>query len=183
MADELMTAPEVAKYLKVELRTVYRYLRDAQLPAIRMGGRWRFRRDDINGWLQKYAPLQADKGQQPRILVVDDDATFREMVSEFLQTRGYAVRGIGDGEAALALLREMAFDLLLVDLRMPRMDGIELIRRVKRLYPDVRFMVLTAHSGKESAIEALRLGVTDYLEKPFRSLQALASAVELALKP
>ncbi len=183
MNDELMTAPEVAKYLKVELRTIYRYLREAQLPAIRMGGRWRFRREDIDGWLQKHAPLQADRRAQPRILVVDDDATFREMVNDFLETRGYAVRGVGDGEAALALLREMAFDLLLVDLRMPRMGGIELIRRVKRLYPDVRIMVLTAHSGKESAIEALRLGVTDYLEKPLQDLQALASAVELAFKP
>jgi len=183
MNDELMTAPEVAKYLKVELRTVYRYLREAQLPAIRMAGRWRFRREDVDGWLQNHAPLKGERRQQPHILVVDDDAMFREMVNDFLETRGYAIRGAGDGEAALALLTEMTFDLLLVDLRLPRMGGIELIRRVKRLYPEVRIMVLTAHSGKESAIEALRLGVTDYLEKPFRDLQAFASAVELALRP
>ncbi|MCI0417630.1 MAG: helix-turn-helix domain-containing protein, partial [Acidobacteria bacterium] len=79
MADELMTAPELAKYLKVELRTVYRYLKDAQLPAIRMGGRWRFRKDDVDRWLFQRAPWRAHRQQQPRILIVDDDEMVREM--------------------------------------------------------------------------------------------------------
>jgi len=183
MADDLMTAPELAKYLKVELRTVYRYLKDADLPAIRMGGRWRFRKEDIDRWLLEHAPSQAIRRQQPRILVVDDDETFRELLSDFFQTRGYTFQEAEDGETALALLREMAFDLLIVDLRMPGMGGIELIRRAKSLHPDVRILVLTAYSGKESAIESLRLGVTNYIEKPIQNLEVLASAIELALKP
>ncbi|MBI2903266.1 MAG: response regulator [Candidatus Methylomirabilis oxyfera] len=183
MNDDLMTAPELAKYLKVELRTVYRYLKDAQLPAIRMGGRWRFRKEDIDRWLVEHAPLRAQRRHQPRILLVDDDETFRELLSDFFQTKDCTFRGAENGEAALALLKEMTFDLLIVDLRMPGMGGIELIRRAKSLHPDVRILVLTAYSGKESAIEALRLGVTDYLEKPIRDLQALASAVEVALRP
>ena len=183
MNEELMTARELAKYLKVELRTVYRYLKDAQLPALRMGGRWRFRRGDIDQWLLHRAPLQAHKPLQPRILVVDDDENFRMMLLDFLQASGYSARAAEDGKAAVSLLREMTFDLLLVDLRMPGMDGIELIAQAKRLQPQARTIILTAYGSKETAIEALHLGVTDYLEKPIQDLRMLESAVEQALKP
>jgi len=182
MADDLMTASELAKYLKVEVRTVYRYLKDADLPAIRMGGRWRFRKEDIDRWLVERAPLHAHRRAQPRILVVDDDETFRSLLDDFFQTKGYLFRGAENGEAALALIKDMTFELLLVDLLMPGMGGIELIRQAKRLRPDIRILVLTAYGDKESAIEALRLGVTDYIEKPIQDLEAFASAVKLALK-
>ena len=182
MADDLMTAPELAKYLKVELRTVYRYLKDAELPAIRMGGRWRFRKEDIDRWLLNHAPPHAHTRQQPRILVVDDDETFRSLLDDFFQTKGYLFRGAENGEAALALMRETTFELFLVDLRMPGMGGIEFIRQAKRLRPDIRILVVTAYGAKESAIEALRLGVVDYIEKPIRDLEVFASAVKLALK-
>lgn len=181
MPDGLMTAPELAKYLKVELRTVYRYLKDAKLPAIRMRGRWRFRKEDVDRWLVERAPLHAHRRAQPRILVADDDEAFRELLSDLFQNRGYSIRGAGDGDAALALLREMTFDLLLVDLRMPGMSGIQLIRQAKKLQPDLRILVLTAYGAKESVIESLRLGVTDYIEKPIQDLEAFASAVKLAL--
>ena len=182
MAEDLMTAPELAKYLKVELRTVYRYLKDAELPAIRMGGRWRFRKEDIDRWLLNHAPQHAHRLQQPRILVVDDDETFRSLLDDFFQTKGYLFRGAESGKAAQAMMRDLTFDLLLVDLQMPGMGGIEFIRQAKRLRPDIRILVLTAYGDKESAIEALRLGVTNYLEKPIQNLQALASTIELALR-
>ena len=183
MTDELMTASELADYLKVELRTVYRYLRELQLPAIRLGGRWRFRRGDIDQWLLQPHPLHAPKRQQPRILVVDDDDHFRSMVLDFLQAEGYDVQGAETGEAALALLREGTFELLLVDLRLPGMNGIELIHQAKRLNPRAHIIILTAYGAKESAIDALRLGVSDYLEKPLRNLGVLASTVNLTLRP
>jgi excisionase family DNA binding protein len=182
MADDLITAPELAKYLKVELRTVYRYLKDADLPAIRMGGRWRFRKEDVDRWLLDRAPSHTHTRPQPRILVVDDDETFRELLNDFFQTKGYLFRGAESGKAALAMMGDLTFDLLLVDLQMPGMGGIEFIRQAKRLRPDIRILVLTAYGDKESAIEALRLGVTNYLEKPIQNLQALASTIELALR-
>ena len=182
MTGDLMTAPELAKYLKVELRTVYLYIKDGQLPAIRMGGRWRFRKEDIDRWLFDRAPSHVHTRQQPRILLVDDDETFRESLNDFFQAKGYLFRGAESGEAALAMMGDLTFDLLLVDLQMPGMGGIEFIRQVKRRRPDIRILVLTAYGDKESAIEALRLGVTNYLEKPCQTLQALASTIELALR-
>ena len=188
MTDRLMTVPELANHLKVELRTLCRYLKvhpladkDAQLPAIRMGGRWRFRKEDIDQWLLNHAPPDAHTRQQPRILVVDDDENFRMMLLDLFEATGYMVQGVEDGEAALVLLRDMTFDLLLVDLQMPGMGGIELIRQAKSLHPHARVIILTGYAGKESAIEAASLGVTDTMEKPIRDLRVLESTVELAL--
>jgi len=187
MTDGLMTVPELANHLKVELRTLCRYLKvhplahkDAQIPAIRMGGRWRFRKEDIDQWLLQH-PLQVQARRQPRILVVDDDENFRAMLLDLLETSGYMAQGVEDSETALALLREVTFDLLIVDLRMPGMGGIELIRQAKSLHPHARVIILTGHAGKESAVEAASLGVTDTMEKPIRNLRALESAVEFAL--
>jgi len=188
MTDRLMTVPELANHLKVELRTLCRYLKvhplahkDAQLPAIRMGGRWRFRKEDIDQWLLQHPLLQVQARQQPRILVVDDDENFRTMLLDLLETSDYMAQGAEDGETALALLREVTFDLLMVDLRMPGMGGIELIRQARSLYPHARVIILTGYADKESAIDAASLGVADTMEKPIRNLRALESAVEFAL--
>jgi len=188
MTDLLMTVPELANHLKVELWTLCRYLKvhpladkDSQLPAIRVGGRWRFRKEDIDQWMLQHSLLQVQARQQPRILVVDDDENFRTMLLDLLETSGYMAQGVEDSETALALLREVTFDLLMVDLRMPGMGGIELIRQARSLYPHARVIILTGYAGKESAIEAASLGVTDTMEKPIRDLRVLESTVELAL--
>ena len=188
MTDGLMTISELANYLKVELRTLCRYLKvhplahkDAQLPAVRMGGRWRFRKEDIDRWLLEQPALQPHAPQQPRILVVDDDENFRMMLFDLFEATGYMVQGVENGEAALVLLRDMTFDLLLVDLRMPGMGGIELIRQANSLQPHAPVIILTGNADKESAVEAASLGVTDTIEKPIRNLRALESAVEFAL--
>jgi len=188
MTDGLMTVPELANHLKVELRTLCRYLKvhplahkDAQLPAIRMGGRWRFRKEDIDQWLLQHPLLQVQARQQPRILVVDDDENFRTMLLDLLEASGYMAQGVEDSETALALLREVTFDLLMVDLRIPGMGGIELIRQARSLYPHARVIILTGYADKESAIDAASLGVADTMEKPIRNLRALESAVEFAL--
>jgi len=188
MTDGLMTVPELANHLKVELRTLCRYLKvhplahkDAQLPAIRMGGRWRFRKEDIDQWLLQHPLLQVQARQQPRILVVDDDENFRTMLLDLLEASGYMAQGVEDSETALVLLREVTFDLLMVDLRMPGTGGIELIRQANSLQPHAPVIILTGNADKESAVEAASLGVTDTIEKPIRNLRALESAVEFAL--
>src|SRR3990172_8396966 len=188
MTDGLMTVPELANHLKVELRTLCRYLKvhplahkDAQLPAIRMGGRWRFRKEDIDQWLLQHPLLQVQARQQPRMLVVDDDENFRTMVLDLLEASGYMAQGVEDSETALVLLREVTFDLLMVDLRMPGTGGIELIRQANSLQPHAPVIILTGNADKESAVEAASLGVTDTMEKPIRNLRALESAVEFAL--
>jgi DNA-binding NtrC family response regulator len=100
------------------------------------------------------------------ILVVDDEAILREDLKAFLQGKGHRVRAAADGRKALVLLEEEEAALVITDLRMPGLDGLELLERVRTDHPDTQVMVLTAYASVETAIEALRQGAADYLLKP-----------------
>jgi DNA-binding NtrC family response regulator len=104
-----------------------------------------------------------------RILVVDDDANIRATVRMCLETDGYAVIHANDGAIALDKIRRESPDLVLLDLAMPRMDGIALLQAFGREWrlPPARVIVMTAHGSVRTAVQAIRLGASDYLEKPF----------------
>jgi len=102
-----------------------------------------------------------------KILVVDDEESMREFLSVILRKEGYAVDCAADGREAFALAREQPFDLILEDLKMPGMDGIELLRALKEHDPEVLVIIMTAYSTWNSAVEAMRLGAYDYIRKPF----------------
>lgn len=101
-----------------------------------------------------------------RILVVDDEETMRRSLAEILRLEGCQVQAVSSGEAALEILRRDTIDLMLLDLKMPGMDGLEVLRESARLVPETQVVLLTAHGSLESAIEALRHGAHDYLLKP-----------------
>lgn len=110
-----------------------------------------------------------------KILVVDDEEIVRNSLEEILKLEGYEVKTEVNGVGALQLVQGENFDLLLLDLKMPGMDGIEVIRAMNRLAPDTKIILLTGHGSLESAIEALRLGAHDYLLKPASSSEILSS--------
>jgi len=117
-----------------------------------------------------------------RILVADDEPGLRAFVAEALEADGHAVAQAADGvEAAQRLARE-GFDLLITDLRMPRMDGMALLRQVRLEQPETEVLVLTAHGTVETAVEAMKLGAFDYLEKPIGSPGQLRLVVARALE-
>ncbi|MFC4678604.1 sigma-54 dependent transcriptional regulator [Desulfovibrio legallii] len=100
------------------------------------------------------------------ILVVDDDQAHRGMLRTMLRSWGYAVSEAADGDEALNLVRERAFDAVLTDVRMARMDGIHTLKSVLEYNPALPVVLMTAYSSVETAVEALRLGAYDYLVKP-----------------
>jgi DNA-binding NtrC family response regulator len=104
-----------------------------------------------------------------KILVVDDDANIRATVRMCLETDGYTVIHANDGAIALDKIRRESPDLVLLDLAMPRMDGIALLQAFGREWrlPPARVIVMTAHGSVRTAVQAIRLGASDYLEKPF----------------
>jgi DNA-binding NtrC family response regulator len=102
-----------------------------------------------------------------KILVVDDEETICEALSAWLIKEGYHVLTAGSGQAALDLMAEAAFDLYLVDIKMPGMDGIELLAKIKASQSDAIVIMITAHGSIQTAVEAMKLGGTDYLCKPF----------------
>ena len=117
-----------------------------------------------------------------RILVADDEPGLRAFVAEALEADGHTVAQAVDGaEAAQRLARE-GFDLLITDLRMPRLDGMALLRQVRAEQPEMEVLVLTAHGTIETAVEAMRLGAFDYLEKPLGSPGELRLVASRALE-
>lgn len=100
------------------------------------------------------------------ILIVEDEVNIRSALVTMLEKKGYLVRGVGTGEEGLAHLDEVKADLIITDLRMPGMDGMEFLRRVKDMLPDTEVMVMTAYGSIDTAVEAMRLGAYDYLTKP-----------------
>ena len=103
-----------------------------------------------------------------RILVVDDDAGVREALSEFLLSLGYVVVAVENGEEALAEYEKGDFDVVMADLIMPNMDGMELLRRIRDIKSnEVIFLMITGHPSISTAVEAINRGADDYITKPF----------------
>ena len=115
------------------------------------------------------------------LLVADDDPAVRESLERTLAREGYAVVVAPDGRAALERLEAGGIDLVLSDLRMPGMSGLELLPRAKAVAPDVDFIMLTAFGTVEEAVKAMKEGATDFLTKPFQRAQ-LTKVVRQALE-
>ena len=117
-----------------------------------------------------------------RILVADDEDGLRRFVADALSSEGHHVTQAADGQAALDVLQRESFQLLVTDLRMPVLDGVELLRRARTQWPEMEVVVLTAHATIDTAIEAMRLGAFDYLQKPVRSPTELRLIAARALE-
>jgi DNA-binding response OmpR family regulator len=105
-------------------------------------------------------------GLEAQLLVVDDEPHLRISMQELLRRRGYHVEAAGSGAEALSLLECAPFDLMVLDLHMPGMSGVEVMRRARQIRPDLSIIILTAHASVDSAIAAVKHDVTDYLLKP-----------------
>jgi DNA-binding response OmpR family regulator len=99
-------------------------------------------------------------------LIVDDDEAIRFFAASTLAREGWHVNEASSGEAALTLLEQKYFDILLLDLRLAGIDGLTVMRQVNSRWPDVKIIILTGHASLDSAIEAVRYGAFDYLQKP-----------------
>jgi DNA-binding NtrC family response regulator len=117
-----------------------------------------------------------------RILVADDEEGIREFLAESLEKDGHEIALATNGAEALALARAEPFDVILTDLKMPKLDGMSLVRTLRTEQPDVEIVVLTAFGDVATAVEAMKLGVFDYLQKPVSSPSAVRELVKNALR-
>jgi excisionase family DNA binding protein len=192
MDETFLTTEQVLGYLRVNLRTVYRLIKAGKIPAVRVGRQWRFRRRDIDAWLDSQRPRgvprpgthegagpskAAARPGRPRVLVVDDEASIRDSLAKNLAEE-YDVDVASDGRSALDRLHSDSYDLLITDLRMPGMDGLSVIREVKHYRSDLPIIIVTGFSSEASAIEAVNLGVAGYLTKPFKRIQVIRTVAK-----
>ena len=117
-----------------------------------------------------------------RILVADDEKSIRLTIKQALSTQGYDVNVAVDGSTALEKLEESPVDLLLLDIQMPGMDGIEVLQRAMAQQPSLKVIMVSAHGSIDNAVDAMKLGAADYLQKPFTPSE-LRETVERVLNP
>lgn len=118
--------------------------------------------------------------QKNRILVVDDEDALRTVLSSELEGEGYKVAAAADGADAISILKNQIFDLILLDIKMPNVDGFEVLKFVKETNPETKVIMLTGFADLKNAIESKKLGAEDFVSKPY-DLVDLLTTVERVL--
>ncbi|MFP4392067.1 MAG: response regulator [Desulfohalobiaceae bacterium] len=113
-----------------------------------------------------------------KILLVDDEEEFVSTLSERLELRGYSTDTASDGQQALALLDATSFDIVILDLMMPGLSGLEILQQAKSLKPDLPIILLTGHGSTREGMEGMRLGAVDYLMKPLDIVELITKIEE-----
>jgi len=113
------------------------------------------------------------------LLVVDDDDEIRKRAVQYFEGHGYGVKAAADGDEALELAKKLAFHVAILDIAMPRMSGIDLLKKLRQSNPETEIVMLTGHGTIETAVEAMKLGAHDFLTKPVR-FPHLAATIEKA---
>ena len=168
--DELLTTKEIAKYLRLRPETVLRKVRRREIPAIKMGGRFRFDKEQIDEWLRHRSTAKR------RILVIDDEEIIRHLFRETLEARNYHVITAADGAEGVELVKSWNFDLIFADLKIPGMDGVETFRQIRCINESVPVVIITGYPMSDLMGQALEQGPFGIMKKPFNALDIQRSA-------
>ncbi|MCL4538694.1 MAG: response regulator [Bacteroidetes bacterium] len=122
---------------------------------------------------------------KPKVLVVDDEEALRFLLASELEAEAFEVQSAGDGDEAIDLVRNRSeqgdrFDVVLLDIKMPRVDGFEVLKYIKGNIPETKVIMLTAYADVKNAIESLRLGASDFVSKPY-DLDDILTSINRAL--
>jgi len=162
--DTLMTTKEAAEYLKLNYMTVYKLAQRGRIPASKVGGNWRFKRDVLDEWLtRKAATIEGN------VLVVDDDPRVREVLKDVISGQGYSVTTVETGERALEELDRRRYDLIFLDLMLPGITGVDVLAAIKKKDKKAVVVIITGYGDDPIALEAMSLGPLFLIRKPFRT--------------
>ena len=125
--------------------------------------------------------MEKDKKENIKVLLVDDEDEFVRTLSERIQLRDIGSKVVLDGEKAVESLEEEIPDVMVLDLKMPGMNGIEVLKKVKEAYPQVKVVMLTGHGSEKDEEEARKLGAFDYLQKP-SGLERIIDSIKKAYR-
>lgn len=161
--SDLMTVKEVADYLKLNYMTVYKLAQKGRIPASKIGGNWRFKKELLDEWIAKQSTVV-----EGSVLIVDDDPGVREMLSDIIAEQRYKVVAVDNGERALEEMERQHFDLVFLDLVLPGMTGSETLAAIKNKDERVIVAIVTGYGDDPIAMEAMSLGPLLMIRKPFR---------------
>lgn len=173
--SNIFTVAEVATYLKLPVSTVYRLAERREIPGHKVGRQWRFQRPVIDDWLRRRS-----EGGSTTLLVVDDEKDVRAVLAEALQGRGRRILQAENGHEAVRWATSTDVDLVVLDLLMPEMDGVETFRRIHAARPDLPVVIVTAHSESDLMLKVLEIGPFTVLQKPL-DVEKLRKVVDLII--
>ena len=160
--QELMTIQEAASYLRIKDSTLYKLAQQGKVPGTKVGGAWRFKRNVLDDWL-------SGQWRQVRgnVLIVDDDARVRDILQEIIIRQGYEVVAVENGERAIGETEKQHFDLVFLDLVLPGVSGIEVLKWIKTKGDKVMVAIVTGYGDYPITREAMSLGPLLLIRKPF----------------
>jgi len=179
VADDrsILNAQEAARLLRAHVETLRRLARKGEIPAFKVGKDWRFQRDALMRWAETHHL----RHRQPHVLAIDDEEAILHLIRLWLEPEGCRVHTASEGEEALGYVSQRTPDLVLLDLNMPGMNGVEFLRRFREDHADVPVLVVTGYPDGDLMHEALRYGPLTLLAKPVQRSQ-LVRSVRIALR-
>jgi excisionase family DNA binding protein len=159
---ELMIVEEVASYLRVTEKTIYKLLKRGDIPATKVGRQWRFDKNSIDDWLNHNSV-----GSKANILVIDDEEAIRALFKKTLEELGHRLITAETGSKGLELVKKQDFSLVFLDLKMPGMDGAELFRQIRTIKPKLPVTIITGYPNSDLMSRALAQGPFGVMNKPF----------------
>jgi len=167
---QLMTLREVADYLRVTEKTIYRLLRRGKIPATKVGNQWRFDKTLVDEWLQRNSV-----GAKANILVIDDEEVIRALFKGTLEELGHRVITAKTASEGFELVKQQDLDLVFLDLKMPGMDGAGLFRQIKIIKPRLPVTIITGYPDSGMMVRALAQGPFGVMNKPFGESDIIAA--------
>ena len=168
-SNDVFNAQEAAQFLGAHVETVRRLARKGDLPAYKIGKDWRFSREALMRWAEDYHLRR----KSPTVLVVDDEQIIRKLIASFLEAGGYQVRLAANGREGLAYLEKEDLNLVLLDLKMPKMNGPEFLRRCRKTNPNLPVIIVTGYPDSDLMLEAMRYGPITLVAKPIEREQLM----------
>ena len=171
--SDIFTIGEVAAYLKLPVSTVYRLAERREIPGHKVGRQWRFQRPVIDEWLRKRSEMRTTT-----ILVADDDDDVRQVLAEALEGPARRLLQAKNGVEAVQLATGAPVDLVVLDLLMPEMDGVEAYRRIHAARPELPVVIVTGHTESDLMLKVLEIGPFTVLQKPL-DIQKFRKVIDL----
>jgi excisionase family DNA binding protein len=173
-AGEILTIRDVAAYLKLPVSTVYRLAERRELPGHKVGRQWRFHKSILDEWFRQHAATV-----RVNILVVDDEEVTRQFITSALHAGQRHILTAASGEEALEIAKQTDLDLVLLDLIMPGISGVETFRQLHALRPELPVVIVTGYPDSDLMSKALEIGPFTMMNKPidFSQLQKVVDVI------
>lgn len=173
---KMLKAKEAAEFLNVHLETIRRLARQKEMPAFKVGKGWRFSKEALKKWAEKnYTQPTA-----PHILIIDDEPSACKLISKMVKAKGFHASTALGGQQGLDILRRQPFDLILLDLMMPEMNGPETLKEIRKVDENVPVIIITGYPDSNLMAEAMAVSPILVIPKPLDKNQ-LFGAISMVL--